>query len=163
MKEMSKQNKFDYTILICHAVNVLLVFLISLGLFDGIEFFSIVLFASMTLVMIVLIGLKWYNIKQCEEKNIENNKMFEYVPYLAIVLMELIYGIKMTTGINKDGQFMSICVMFAFALLTVTAYFIYKEKCDSIGRKLVCYTFTYLSFMAFILAFMVIVLDWGFI
>ena len=95
MQEMSKQNKFDYTIVICHAVNVLLVFLISLGLFDGIEFFSILLFASMTLVMIVLMGLKWYNIKQCEEKNIENNKMFEYVPFSVIALMELIYGIKM--------------------------------------------------------------------
>ena len=163
MQEMSKQNKFDYTIMICHAVNVLLVFLISLGLFDGIEFFSILLFASMTLVMIVLMGLKWYNIKQCEEKNIENNKMFEYVPFSVIALMELIYGIKMTIGINKDGQFMSVCVMLAFVFLTVTAYFIYKEKCSTIGRKLVCYTFTYLSFMAFILAFMVIVLDWGFI
>ena len=163
MKEMSKQNKFDYSILICHVINVLLVFLISLGLFDGIEFFSIVLFASMTLVMIILIALKWYNIKQCEEKKIENNKMFEYVPFLSIVIMELIYGIKMTIGIESAGQFMSICAMFAFAFLSVVAYFIYKEKCDTVGKKLASYALTYVSFMTFILTFMVIVLDWGFI
>lgn len=163
MKGMSKQNKFDYTILLCHAINVLLVFLISLGLFDGVEFFSIVLFASMTLVMMTLIALKWYNIKQCEEKQIENNKIFEYTPYAAIALMELIYGIKMTIGIEKDGQFMSICAMLAFVFLSVVAYLIYKEKCDSIGKKLVAYTFTYLSFMLFVITFMVIVLDWGFI
>ena len=89
MKEMSKQNKFDYTILLCHTINVLLVFLISLGLFDGVEFFSIVLFASMTLVMMTLIALKWYNIKQCEENQIENN---EYLNFFRVYIHLSISG-----------------------------------------------------------------------
>ena len=36
MKNMTKQEKFDFGILIAHVLNILLVLLISLGLFDGV-------------------------------------------------------------------------------------------------------------------------------
>ena len=160
MKNMTKQEKFDYGILIAHILNILLVLLISLGLFDGVESFSLLLFLSLTLVMICLIALKWYNIKT----NNEGKKVFEYIPFMSITVLELIYGIKMVSGINEEGQMIGIFAMLAFVLVNSVAALIYKDKCEEdCNKKLIAYSLTYAAFLMFILVFMVIVLDYGFI
>ena len=160
MKNMTKQEKFDYGILTAHVANILLVLLISLGLFDGVESFSTVLFFSLTVVMICLISLKWYNVKTRKE----GKKIFEYVPFMAISVLELIYGIKMVSGINEDGKYMGIFTMIAFILVNTVASLIYQEKCDEDdNKKLICYSLAYAAFLLFILVFLVIVLDYGFI
>lgn len=160
MKNMTKQEKFDCGILIAHILNILLVLLISLGLFDGIESFSFVLFLSLTLVMICLISLKWYNIKT----NKEGKKVFEYIPFMSMTVLELIYGIKMVVGINEEGQMLGIFAMLAFVLVNTVAALIYKDKCEEdINKKLIAYSLAYAAFLMFILVFMIIVLDYGFI
>ena len=160
MKNMTKQQKFDYGILIVHILNILLVLLISLGLFDGVESFSLVLFLSLTVVMICLIALKWYNIKT----NKEGKKVFEYIPFMSMTVLELIYGIKMVVGINEEGQMLGIFAMLAFVLVNTVAALIYKDKCEEdINKKLIAYSLAYAAFLMFILVFMIIVLDYGFI
>ena len=160
MKNMTKQQKFDYGILIVHILNILLVLLISLGLFDGVESFSLVLFLSLTVVMICLIALKWYNIKT----NKEGKKVFEYIPFMSMTVLELIYGIKMVVGIDEEGQMLGIFAMLAFVLVNTVAALIYKDKCEEdINKKLIAYSLAYAAFLMFILVFMIIVLDYGFI
>lgn len=160
MKNMTKQEKFDCGILIAHILNILLVLLISLGLFDGVESFSFVLFLSLTLVMICLIALKWYNIKT----NNEGKIVFEYIPFMSITVLEFIYGIKMVVGISEEGQMMGIFAMLAFVLVNTVAALIYQDKCkEDINKKLIAYSLSYAAFLMFILVFMLIVLDYGFI
>ena len=83
---------------------------------------------------------------------------------MAISVLELIYGIKMVSGINEDGKYMGIFTMIAFILVNTVASLIYQEKCDEDdNKKLICYSLAYAAFLLFILVFLVIVLDYGFI
>ena len=109
--------------------------------------------------MICLISLKWYNIKTHKD----GKKVFEYLPFMAITILEFIYGIKMVCGINEEGNIMGIFAMLAFVLVNSVAALIYKDKCHDDKKKLICYALAYAAFILFILAFMVIVLDYGFI
>ena len=67
--------------------------------------------------MICLIALKWYNIKT----NNEGKKVFEYIPFMSITVLELIYGIKMVVGISEEGQMMGVFSMLAFVLVNTVA------------------------------------------
>jgi hypothetical protein len=70
----------------------------------------------------------------------------------------------MVVGINEEGQMLGIFAMLAFVLINTVAALIYKDKCEEdINKKLIAYSLAYAAFLMFILVFMLIVLDYGFI
>ena len=83
---------------------------------------------------------------------------------MSMTVLELIYGIKMVVGIDEEGQMLGIFAMLAFILVKTVAALIYKYKCEEdINKKLIAYSLAYAAFLMFILVFMIIVLDYGFI
>lgn len=156
MEKMNKQMKFDYGILACHIVNVLFVLIVSLGFFDGVEFVSLLLLLSLTLVMLVLMGLKWYNVKTVKD----GKKVFEYLPFMSIGVLEIIYGIKITCQLINDAVVMSLTCLFAFLLICGVGACLYKEKCDNEKKKLICYALVYASLVLYVLVCMLLLLDW---
>lgn len=156
MKEMNKQEKFDLGILIGHIVNVLFVLVVSLGLFDGVEFVSMLLLLSLTLVMLILMGLKWYNIKTVKE----GKEVFEYIPFMSIAALEIIYGIKITCQLISEAVWMSFTCLFAFLLVCGMGACLYKEKCTDDKKKLICYALVYASLILYVLVCMVLLMDW---
>lgn len=156
MEKMNKQMKFDYGILACHIINVLFVLIVSLGFFDGVEFVSLLLLLSLTLVMLVLIGLKWYNVKTVKD----GKKVFEYLPFMSIGALEIIYGIKITCQLINDAVVMSLTCLFAFLLICGVGACLYKEKCDNEKKKLICYALVYASLVLYVLVCMLLLLDW---
>lgn len=156
MEKMNKQMKFDYGILACHIVNVLFVLIVSLGFFDGVEFVSLLLLLSLTLVMLVLMGLKWYNVKTVKD----GKKVFEYLPFMSIGALEIIYGIKITCQLINDAVVMSLTCLFAFLLICGVGACLYKEKCDNEKKKLICYALVYASLVLYVLVCMLLLLDW---
>lgn len=156
MEKMNKQMKFDYGILACHIINVLFVLIVSLGFFDGVEFVSLLLLLSLTLVMLVLMGLKWYNVKTVKD----GKKVFEYLPFMSIGALEIIYGIKITCQLINDAVVMSLTCLFAFLLICGVGACLYKEKCDNEKKKLICYALVYASLVLYVLVCMLLLLDW---
>lgn len=154
------KEKFDVVLLGLHIINVLFVFLISLGLLDGSSIVSYYLVLSIAIIIPGLSFLKW----KCMKDGNENKVVFEYLPFLSMALIELIIGVKICLQLISEAHWMAITVFLTFMLLCFVLSLIYNDKCKGdIKKKGVCYLVNYISFLVFMFANFILILDWWYL
>lgn len=158
-KSIFKEN-FDLVLLIIHAINLFVYFLISLGLFDANQLVSYYLILSIVIIIPSVFILKWNSMKKGEE----NKLIYEHIPFISIASLELVLGVKFCLQLIKEAHWMAITVIMTFMLLCLVLSFLYNDKCKgSVKKKGICYLMTYVSFLVFLFANLILVLDWWYL
>ena len=81
-----------------------------------------------------------------------------------MALIELIIGVKICLQLISEAHWMAITVFLTFIILCFVLSLIYNDKCKKdIKKKGLCYLVNYISFLVFMFANFILILDWWYL